>query len=65
MSNERIERPYNTVTWKQLAVMYPEFVQAVVQKFGPLPTGPVRRYDFERYRGLWESGLLVEVDDDE
>jgi hypothetical protein len=30
------------MTWREIAERYPEFVQWVVQTFGPLPEGEVR-----------------------
>ncbi len=37
------------MTWRQIAQRYPEFVQWVVQTFGPLPGGEVQQADYERY----------------
>lgn len=37
-----------TLTWKYVAVRYPEFVQWAVAAHGPLPDGEVRQEDYER-----------------
>ena len=37
------------MTWKDVAVRYPEFVQWIVAKFGGLPEGPVRPNDYNRF----------------
>lgn len=37
------------LTWKHIAAYDPEFVQWVVQRYGPLPDGPVNEADYERY----------------
>lgn len=37
-------------TWRDLATVHPEFVQWVVQTYGPLPEGEVKEEDYERYR---------------
>ena len=37
------------MTWEDVAVQYPEFVQWVVQKFGPLPDGEVKKEDYNRF----------------
>ena len=38
-----------SLTWRDVAVLDPEFVQWVVQRFGPLPEGPVRPRDHKKY----------------
>lgn len=35
-------------TWKELAPMYPEFVAWVVQRYGPLPEGPIEQELYDR-----------------
>ena len=37
------------MTWKDVAVWQPEFTQWIVQRYGPLPDGPVIEEDFSRY----------------
>lgn len=37
------------IIFRNLAVMYPEFVQWVVQKYGSLPEGQVKKDDYEKY----------------
>jgi hypothetical protein len=37
------------MTWKELAVRYPEFVQWCVQKYGPLPEGPIDHRDYAMF----------------
>ena len=44
-----------TPTWKVMAVVYPQFVQWVVQKYGPRPEGAIVREDWDRYVALYES----------
>ena len=41
--------------WRTVAVLMPEFVQWIVQRFGPLPDGEVRREDFERFAAEYEA----------
>lgn len=41
--------------WNEVAAIHPEFVQWVVQKFGPLPDGPVVEADYERFRAAFEG----------
>jgi hypothetical protein len=43
------------MTWKDIAVRYPEFVQWVIQKFGPLPDGPVKQEDYERFFAAYRA----------
>ena len=45
------------MTWSQLAEHYPEFVAWVVQKFGPLPEGPVKEADYNRFKAAYEKEL--------
>ena len=35
-------------TWADLAIVYPQFVQWVVQRDGPLSDGPILQEDYER-----------------
>lgn len=37
-------------TWKEFAWIYPQFVQWIVQKYGGVPDGQVKREDYERFR---------------
>ena len=41
------------MTWRDLAVRFPEFVQWIVAKFGPLPEGEVKQEDYERFTLAW------------
>jgi len=43
------------VTWRDLAVRYPEFVQWIVQTYGPLPDGPVIEADYGRFKAAYEK----------
>jgi hypothetical protein len=45
---------YTDITWNDVAYQHPEFVAWVVQRYGPLPEGPVIEEDYERYRTAWE-----------
>jgi hypothetical protein len=45
-----------TPTWKELARTYPEFVQWVVQRYGPLPDGPINEADYTRYATEYQGG---------
>jgi hypothetical protein len=42
------------VSWKDVAVHYPEFVQWIVAKFGPLPDGEVNRADYEWFAEAYQ-----------
>lgn len=42
-------------TWTDVAKMYPQFVQWAVQKYGPLPDGPVKQADYERYVDAYDA----------
>ncbi|MGB9113508.1 MAG: hypothetical protein WCF24_12380 [Acidimicrobiales bacterium] len=35
------------MTWKDIAQIYPEFVEWIEQRCGPLPDGNVKRADYE------------------
>jgi hypothetical protein len=43
------------VTWAQIARVQPEFVQWIVQKYGPLPDGPVVKSLFDHYAELYKE----------
>jgi hypothetical protein len=43
------------LSWEDLAKIYPEFVQWVVQRFGPLPDGPVLEEDYDRFKDAYET----------
>ena len=43
------------MTWRDVAVRYPEFVQWVVARFGPLPEGPVIQEDYERFANAYQT----------
>jgi hypothetical protein len=43
------------VTWKDLTVQYPEFVQWVVARFGPLPDGKVTQADYECFAEAYRN----------
>ena len=45
------------MTWKDLAEKFPEFVQWIVQKFGPLPDGPIEENDYNRFKEAYERTL--------
>lgn len=45
------------ITWKELAAEFPEFVQWVVQKYGPLPEGPVSEEEIIRYTEEFRATL--------
>jgi len=36
-------------TWREVAVVLPEWVQWIVAKYGPMPDGPVLKEDWERW----------------
>lgn len=42
------------MTWRELAGRFPEFVQWVAQRYGPLSDGPVIEADYERFRTAYE-----------
>jgi hypothetical protein len=42
------------ITWKHLAIQYPEFVQWIVAKFGPLPDGKIKQEDYERFAEAYQ-----------
>jgi len=45
---------YTDITWKDVAKQHPAFVAWIVQRYGPLPEGPVTELDYERYRTSYE-----------
>ena len=53
-----------TMTWRDIAGRYPEFVQWVVQRFGPLPEGEVRREDYERFARAYERETRASEEDE-
>lgn len=42
-------------TWRDLAPVYPEFVQWAVQTYGPLLDGPISEDDYNRLVAEYES----------
>ena len=42
-------------TWNDIARIYPQFVQWVVQKHGPLPDGPAKQADYEKYATAYDA----------
>jgi hypothetical protein len=46
--------------WRHVAVLYPEFVAWVVQKYGPLPDGPVAQEDYEKYARDYTESMGLE-----
>lgn len=49
------------MTWNEIAVRYPEFVQWAVATQGPLPDGDVREEDFDRLAAAWLTGEAAPV----
>lgn len=43
------------MTWQDIAVAYPEFVQWIVATQGPLPEGEVKQDDYEKFRNLYTN----------
>jgi hypothetical protein len=43
------------MTWDDVALHYPEFVQWIAAKFGPLPDGDVKQEDYERFKAAWDA----------
>lgn len=43
------------MTWRDIAVRFPEFVQWIVATHGPLHDGPVTKNDYERLRAEYEA----------
>jgi hypothetical protein len=44
-----------TMTWDDIAELYPEFVAWAVQADGPLLTSEVKQEDYERLKAAYES----------
>lgn len=53
-----MSEPVLAATWAEFARIYPEFVQWIVQRFGPLPEGNVREADYDRYKAAYEAERL-------
>jgi hypothetical protein len=51
-----------TPTWKELARTYPEFVQWVVQRYGPVPDGLINEADYTKY-AIEYQGVMAEGSD--
>jgi hypothetical protein len=49
--------PSETPTWRALAIQYPDFVQYIVTRYGPLPAGPIEEEDYERFKVAYEAKL--------
>jgi hypothetical protein len=45
------------VTWNDVALCYPEFVQWAVARHGPLPDGEIRQEDYERLAAAYKEEL--------
>jgi hypothetical protein len=43
-----IQKPIE-ITWRDIATANPYFVQWVVQRFGPLPDGAIKRDDYDKF----------------
>lgn len=43
------------MTWKDVAARYPEFVQWVVAKYGPLPDGVVFVPELDRFAAAYKE----------
>lgn len=43
------------MTWNDIAVQFPEFVQWVVITQGPLPDGEVRQEDYDKFRTAYQG----------
>jgi hypothetical protein len=37
------------MTWNDAAIRFPEFVQWIVARFGPLPDGEIKETDYIRF----------------
>jgi len=44
------------MTWADVAIRHPVFVQWAVQRYGPLPDGEVAQEDYERLAASYERG---------
>lgn len=49
------------MTWSTLATYFPEYMQWVVQTYGPLPEGPIDQGEYELYRLAYEDHLRTTV----
>lgn len=43
------------IDWKTLALLYPRFVEWIVQNHGGVPEGLVKQSDYERYSSEFET----------
>lgn len=43
------------MTWRDLALVFPGFVQWIVQTHGPLPDGRVLEEDYNRLKAEYEA----------
>jgi hypothetical protein len=43
------------MTWRDVAVRFPEFVQWAVAEHGPLPDGEVKQEDYERLAAAYQA----------
>ena len=43
------------MTWKELAMTLPEFVQWIVQVHGPLPEGTIKQQDYDKFSELYSE----------
>ena len=43
------------MTWNDIALQHPEFVEWTIAKFGPLPDGEVQEADYERFRAAYRN----------
>lgn len=57
------------LTWKDLVYKFPDFgppfVAWIVQRYGPLPDGPIKEEDYERFRAAYESRHNLDVSETE
>lgn len=45
------------MTWNDIAAAHPEFVQWIVQKYGPLADGPVEEELYTQMKAEYETEL--------
>lgn len=43
--------------WDKIALWFPEFVAWVVQKYGPLPTGPADEAQYNAWKKEYEQNV--------
>ncbi len=61
LRTKRLTRPADIVereaalTWQQIAVEHPAFIQWAVQRHGGLPDGPVQAEDYNRLKAEYEA----------